>query len=418
MPTKKILPARTAPLRVKFVLTSLPVGGAETLLLNLISRLDRQAFQAEVVCLKEPGQLGIDVSQLVPVHSHLLNSKWDLRVLPRLVKLFRESKTDVVVTVGAGDKMFWGRLAAYFAKVPVVCSALHSTGWPDGVGRMNRWLTSVTDGFIACAASHAKFLVDFERFPKEHVFTIPNGIDTSRFHPDAPQRDWLRTELGVASDARLVGIVAALRSEKNHLQFVEAATQVIRNRANTHFVIIGEGPERASIEKAIEATSQKSHFHLLGNRHDTERCLAALDVFCLTSKNEANPVSILEALACEVPVVAPNVGSISETVINGKTGLLTSPMESSSTAAAILTLLSDSELSEQMGRSGRQLVAESSSLERMVQGYETLWEQLYNAKAAIHQSAPWKRPPANSAASPNLGLHEVLPSQPDVALFH
>ena len=94
-----------------------------------------------------------------------------------------ERQIDAVVTVGAGDKMFWGRLAAYFARVPVIASALHSTGWPDGIGRLNRWLTPITDAFIAVADTHGQFLIDQERLPPEKVFVIPNGVDTSRFVP-------------------------------------------------------------------------------------------------------------------------------------------------------------------------------------------------------------------------------------------
>ena len=150
-----ILAQSIQPITIHFVLTSLPVGGAETLLLNLVQRLDRRLFSPHITCLKEPGELGSAFAELCPVHSQLINGKWDLMVLPRLVKLFKQTRTQAVVTVGAGDKMFWGRLAARLSAVPVICSALHSTGWPDGVGRLNRLLTPLTDGFIAVAENHA-----------------------------------------------------------------------------------------------------------------------------------------------------------------------------------------------------------------------------------------------------------------------
>lgn len=171
---------RTTPLNVSFIITSLPVGGAETLLVNLVRRLDKSLVQPQVLCLKEAGELGDAIASEVPLQSHLLSGKYDFRILPRLINVFRSQKTDAVVTVGAGDKMFWGRLAAKFAKVPVICSALHSTGWPDGVSRLNRMLTSITDGFIACAQNHAQHLVEREGFPKSKVFMIPNGVDTRR----------------------------------------------------------------------------------------------------------------------------------------------------------------------------------------------------------------------------------------------
>src|SRR5262245_38735121 len=151
-------------LRLMFVHTFMPVGGAETLLVNLIRRLDRQRFAPEICCLKFPGPLGEVMAREVPVFSGLLRGKYDARVLPRLTRLLAKRRIDAVVTVGAGDRMFWGRLAARFAKVPVILTALHSTGWPDVVGRLNRLLTPITDGFIAVAETHGRYLREEERF--------------------------------------------------------------------------------------------------------------------------------------------------------------------------------------------------------------------------------------------------------------
>ena len=196
---------RTTPLNVSFIITSLPVGGAETLLVNLVRRLDKSLVQPQVLCLKEAGELGEAIAREVPLQSDLLSGKFDLRILPKLIHIFRSQPTDAVITVGAGDKMFWGRLAARFAKVPVICSALHSTGWPDGVSKLNRMLTSITDGFVACAKNHAQHMVENEGFPKSKVFMIPNGVDTDRFKPNKASRNWLRSELNLTSDVKLIG---------------------------------------------------------------------------------------------------------------------------------------------------------------------------------------------------------------------
>lgn len=371
---------RSQPLRLQFLVTSLPVGGAEILLANLIERLDRNAFAPEVICLKEPGALAERLSKSAPLHSNFIRSKWDLRVLPRLAHLFRRRATDAVITVGAGDKMFWGRLAAKAAGVPVVCSALHSTGWPDGVGKLNRLLTRFTDAFIACASTHAAYLIEHERFPATRVHTIPNGVDTQRFRPDVRQRAWLRAELEVPPESSIVGIVAALRPEKNHFQFVAAAREIVRQQPAAQFVIVGEGPERTHIEEAVRQSGFSSRFHFLGNRADIERLLAGMDVFCLTSLNEATPVSILEAAACGLPVISPDVGSVRETVIHQKTGILTRPLSASSTADAVIGLLGNPNLAARMGHAAREHVRQAWSLESMVQGYEELIGRLYNRK--------------------------------------
>ncbi len=166
-----------------FVQTDMRVGGAEMLTANIIRRLNRQRFSPELCCLKAPGELGEGLAQEIPVHHHLLSNKYDLRVWPRLTHLLRDREVDAVITVGAGDKMFWGRLAARRVGVPAVLSALHSTGWPDGVGRLNRMLTPITDSFIAVADSHGQFLAKNLRIPEDRVAVIPNGVDTNRYAP-------------------------------------------------------------------------------------------------------------------------------------------------------------------------------------------------------------------------------------------
>lgn len=371
---------RRGPLRVAFLVTSLPVGGAETLLVNLLKRLDTGRVVGEVICMKERGPLGETLAESFPVHDQLLNGKYDVGVIMRLRQLLRDRQIDAVVTVGAGDKMFWGRLAAWVAGVPVIASALHSTGWPDGVGRVNRWLTPLTDAFIAVAAEHGQFMREFERFPANRISVIRNGIDTDRFRPrdESSNRSDLRKSLGVPAKTPLVGLVAALRPEKNHRRFIDVAAKVRRNVPEAHFVLIGDGPERPAIEARLQSQRLEKHVHLLGTRHDTDRLVAELDVFLLTSDNEANPVSILEALACGVPVVSSDVGSIAETVQPGNTGYLFSPDDEAAAARYVSQLLVDHPQRQRLGMAGRQRVLASGSLDTMVAGYQELFERLYD----------------------------------------
>ena len=304
----------------------MPVGGAETLLVNLIRGLDSTRFLAEVCCLKERGPLGDAlVSDEVPVHSHLLSNKFDIRVLWRLRALIRERRIDAVITVGAGDKMFWGRLAAWLEGVPVILSALHSTGWPDTIGRLNRLLTPITDAFVGVATQHSDYLINVEKFPARQVRVIPNGVDVTRFHNRPGWRCESRKTLGLNPDAPVVGIVAALRAEKNHALFLQAAACLREEMSDAQFLIVGDGPEREEIERTVKALRLSDCVKLSGSRTDIPKVLASLDVFALTSHIEANPVSILEAMAMGLPVVATDVGSVSETVRPGVTGFLTTP---------------------------------------------------------------------------------------------
>lgn len=389
------------PMRVLFLLTSMPVGGAETLLVNLVRRMDRNRFDPEIACLKNAGPLGELLSSEMPVHTNLLASKWDLRVLPRLVWLLGSRRVDAVVTVGAGDKMFWGRIAAWIAGVPVIASALHSTGWPDGVGRLNRWLTSITDAFIGVAKPHGRHLVERERFPERKVFVIPNGVDTDRFAPPVDGGRSVRESLGIGPTTPLVGILAALRPEKNHELFLAAAARLHQTVPDAEFVIIGDGPRRAELERIAEQKGLCHAVHFLGSREDVPELLGALDVVALTSHNEANPVSILEAMATSKPVVACDVGSVAESVIEGETGFLVPAGDVRATAERWSRLLLNPLVARAMGDYGRERVVRHASLDVMVHGYERLLANLFTAKTGLPlpRTAPAQADPCRDAAA-------------------
>jgi len=370
-----------------FVITSMPIGGAEVLLQNLLRKLNRDRISPFLVCLKELGPLGEELSAEIPTFHNILTSRYDFRVVIRLIKIIRDNQIEAVVTVGAGDKMFWGRLSAKLAGVPVICSALHSTGWPDGVGFLNRMLTPITDGFIAVAHAHGQHLIEREKFPRHKVTVIPNGIDLQQFSGKENAYTDLRNELGLSADSQIVGIVAALRKEKNHLRFLKVAKNVCTKLTTTHFVIVGDGPERPAIESQIRNLNLIDHVHMLGSRKDIHRLLPSIDVFALTSDNEANPVSIIESLACCVPVVATDVGSVKEMVINGETGYVVPVDDVSQFADRVLELLSDHHLARQMGCRGRKQVLDNGSLESMVIGYENLLRRLRMGKATRRQNS-------------------------------
>ena len=372
--------ADRGPLRVMFVITSMPVGGAETLLVNLVRRMDRTHFVTELCCLKYFGPLGETLAREIPAFTGLLEHKYDFGVLGRLTRLFVERRIDAVITVGTGgDKMFWGRMAAWRAGVPVIASALHSTGLPDHVEWLNRQLAPLTDAFIAVAAPHAVYLAEHEGCPAAKVRVIPNGVDIERFRPLEPEAA-LRGELGLAPEAPVAAIVAALRPEKNHELFLRAAAQVREKVPNARFLIIGDGERRAALEALTVELQLGDAVQFLGTRSDVPEVLALTHVLVLSSHMEANPVSILEALACGKPVVATRVGSIPETVKEGVNGYLVAPGDAEQLADRIGALLADRGLARQFGAAGRELVVRQWSLERMVEGYQDLIAGIYASK--------------------------------------
>ena len=391
-----IPPEDRGPLRVMFVITSMPVGGAETLLVELIRRLDRERFAPELCCLKQFGPLGEILAREIPAFAGLLSHKFDFRVLWRLRRLMRQRRIDAVVTVGAGDKMFWGRLAARLAGVPVICSALHTTGPPDHVELPNRLLQPLTDAFIAVARPQGQYLTQQEGCPADKVRVIPNGVDLQKFYPRWPSRE-LHQEFRPGPETPVAGIVAALRPEKNHQLFLRAAALVHRELPRARFLIVGDGPQRDELEALAAELSISDVVHFLGTRCDVPQILSLIDVVVLTSRTEANPISILEAMAAEKPVVATRVGSVAETVADGKTGHLVTPGNAVEIAERVIELFKDRGRAAAMGRAGRERVIANWSVDRTVQGYQDLIAGIYTDKA--NRASRRDRPPASTPAT-------------------
>ncbi len=380
-----------------FVITSMPVGGAETLLVQLIRRMDRSRVSPELCCLKYLGPLGEAVQDEIPTFSGLLTGKYDFGVLWRLARLMRQRRIDAVVTVGTGgDKMFWGRLAGWLAGVPVICSALHSSGLPDRVELLNRLLAPITDAFIAVAETHRRYLAANEGCPANKLRVVPNGVDVEKFHPRWPSPT-LRDELHLPEGVPVAGIVAALRPEKHHELFLAAARLIREEVPEARFLIVGDGPHRVRLEALARELSLADAVHFLGTRSDVAEVLSLVDVGVLTSHMESSPVSLLEAMACEKPVVATQVGSVPETVLEGETGHLVAPGDARGIADRVVELFRNPDRASRMGRAGREHVVAHWSVERMVSGYEDLIRRIYTAKCGARTT---RRESAEGTPSP------------------
>lgn len=368
--------ARRAPLKVMFIVSSLGYGGAETLLVNLIRGLDRTRIEPHLICTKGRGPLGHRLAEEISVASYGMSNKFDVRVLMWMVREFRMRRADAVVTVGAGDKMFWGRLAAKIAGVPVMASALHTNGFPDEVGLLNRCLTPLNDAFIAVAQAHAGYLATATGLPARKIRVIPNGVNVQRFRP-LPEDAGLRRSLNLPGDAFVVGIVARLNVEKNHEMFLRVAARIRNSVSNAQFLIVGEGPREAILKSLCTELDLDDCVHFLGARDDIPELLSLMDLFLLTSHTEANPVSVLEALAAETPVIATRVGSVAETVLDGVNGYIVDRDDIDMMVHHAIGIQGSPSLAERLGQAGREHVVSDWSLESMVSGYESLLEELH-----------------------------------------
>jgi glycosyltransferase involved in cell wall biosynthesis len=188
--------------------------------------------------------------------------------------------------------------------------------------------------------------------------------------------------MGWELDPVYIGTVGNLRPVKNQTLLLQAAQQVCARYSNVRVVIIGDGPLREQLIRTAEELGIHKQVRLLGARSEIPELLNALDIFVLPSLSEGLPMSVLEAMACGLPVVATRVGGITEVVVHGHTGLLVPSQAVQQLAAALETLVQQPAMRVTLGRQGRQRVVEHFSRQRMVRDYQLLYESLMRGPQA------------------------------------
>jgi glycosyltransferase involved in cell wall biosynthesis len=216
-------------------------------------------------------------------------------------------------------------------------------------------------------------LVEKKRVAADRISVIPNGVEPGEFE-DLPTRSRARAEIGLEENTMAVGLVGRLHHLKGADYLLAAIPRVLASRPDVKFVLIGAGPEEQSLKALAEELGVSDAVRFAGYRRDARRLMPAFDVVVLPSRDEAQSISLLEAMACRRPVVAANVGGVPEVVDDGITGLLYPAGNVHALAEAILALLNDGARRKAMGEAGQQRVADRFSRQSMLRETVALYE--------------------------------------------
>lgn len=373
-------------MNICFCITNLATGGAETMLLKLLQKLDRPRFNPTVISLVGLGEIGPRIQALgIPVHIlGMSRAVPNPLLLLRLARLLRQLHPDVVHTWMYHADLLGG-LAARLSGRERVIWAIHQCNLSKEVNkRSTLWVVKacallshrVPAQIISCS-QRAKEVHAAVGYAADKLHVIPNGFDLGRFVPDAAARTSVRSELGLAADAPLVGLIARFDSQKNHFGFIEAAAQVHAQWPRVHFVLAGTDVDgaNAALNAAIATKGLKAHMHLLGRRDDVPRLMAALDVLASSSHGEAFPNVLGEAMACGVPCVVTDVGDSAEIV--GNAGHVVAAGDMTALAQALVTvLLLSPEPKAALGVQARARVGAHYEIGHVTRLYEAFYEQV------------------------------------------
>lgn len=372
-------------LKVAYVVPDLGIGGAERHVTTLMSRLDRKRFDPMVICLGRPGELFPALAEDgVPAVALGRSRRQAPACLVDLVRTLRKASPDVVVVRGYNAEVL-GRIAAVVARVSRVIVWVHNCGdlQPRGVLRRvcDTVLEPVTAAYFGVAHAQVPYLVEELHHPRRKVHIIHNGVDESRF--DGSAGDDVRSQLGLHEHDLVVGILAALRPEKDHASFLRAASLVAQRNPAARFMIVGDGPGRVGLEALAGELGVRDRVVFTGARNDVAAVLAAMDVFVLSSFTiECFPMALLEAMASSRPAVCTAVGGVPEMLEDGVTGYLVPPRDVAALADRLGTLLESEPQRRQFGAAARARVEAEFTLDRSVRAAEQQFQEVASARSA------------------------------------
>jgi glycosyltransferase involved in cell wall biosynthesis len=349
-------------------MSSFSAGGTERQTIELVRRLDRTRWDVRVAVFRDTGEWRQRVAGCAPIRAFKVTS-FRRASLVRQMRAFaawcREEQIAIVHTVDYPTNVF-GLPAAALARVPVrIGSRRELTAGRSRAALAIQRAAYSTAHVVVANARAACAQLEREWVAAANIALVPNGVSVPPPLPHGTPRRRFR---------RIV-TVANLRPEKGHDVLIDAARLVSGRLPDAHFTIVGGGPERAQLLRQMNEHRLGEVMTFLGHQDDVGGALAEADVFVLPSRSESFPNALLEAMASGVPVVASAVGGVLELVEHGRTGTLVPPGDAQALADSLCGVIAEPAGANAMARAARAHVAAAYSFDRMVAGFDALYQE-------------------------------------------
>lgn len=358
---------RTNATRVAHVALQLDTGGLERLLVDFARHADRSRFDLEFISLTTRGRMADQIESLGwPVHALGLQPGVRPAMVFRLAREFRSRGVHIVHTHNTRP-MLYAALAARLAGVAGVVHTRHGQRWGASARHHGLFrLASHCVNRMVCVSQESAARTAREGVARSRIRTIWNGVDTAVHEGHGP-----------VSTGPIV-FVGRLSREKNVAVLLRALPLLLERRPATRLIIAGDGPCRSELERLTEDLSLTACVTFVGEVPTPTHVMRNASLFVLPSLSEGLPITVLEAMAHGLPVVATSVGGVAEVVVDGETGFLVRSGHEKELAAAILKVLGDPCQARQLGRAGRARIETHFDIRRMVADYESQYRDLLN----------------------------------------
>jgi glycosyltransferase involved in cell wall biosynthesis len=372
-------------IRVLHLITRLPIGGAERLLIGVLRTLDTESFESVVCCIMDRGELAVEVEALgVPLVSLGLMQKhgFDRKVVPALCQLMRDQRIDIVHTHLYHANLY-GRLAARNAKLPAIAS-VHNTYSRPRWHRLliNRFLARGTYRITAGSREIEEDILRYDKVAVEKVVRLTNCVDLDRVGSDLSPAQ-AKTQLGFAPDDTVIGCVGRMEEQKGHGYLLEAFAQLCSlphaPAARLRLLVVGDGRLKQTLHDSAARLGIAHACRFPGSISRLADVYRGIDIFVMPSLWEGLSLAMLEAMAAGLPMIATAVGGTREVI--GETdsyGIVVPPADPQALALAIERLLMNPALRRSMGESGAQHVRSRYDVVSQVRQLEAIYRQAYS----------------------------------------
>jgi glycosyltransferase involved in cell wall biosynthesis len=361
------------PVRILHITFNMSFGGTEQVIRQLASNLDRTLFHSEIACIDgEIGKMGLALESQTGIkhHSRKRRSGFDLKTVLWLRRLIKNGKFDIV-HCHQYSPYIYGWFAHWGTGARVVFTE-HGRFHPDRYRTKARWINPLiartTHKIVAISAATSGALVEYEYLPANKIEVIYNGI--SPVSVDEKRRANLREELSLKPEQAIIGTVARLDSVKNQAMILQALRKILDLGFNVHFLLVGDGPERAKLQTLAAELQLEESVTFAGFQPQPSEYLSLMDVFLLPSFTEGTSMTLLEAMSLGIPTVATRVGGTPEIVTEGETGLLIESNDLTGFTSAIQLLLENPDRRSTMAQQAKRSFEERFSAQQMVEQYE------------------------------------------------
>jgi len=296
----------------------------------------------------------------------------------RLWRIVKKTKPDIIHVHSRRGADLWGGLAALMTKTKAVVTRRVDNPEQAWLARIKYRLY---DRVIVISKGIRSVLLA-EGVPAKKLIYIPSGIKVSQYKRPC-EKDWFVREFALNTNNQIIGFVGQFIERKGHRYLIEAAPSIIERFPYVHFLFLGQGP----LEEKLKALCREKHiwnyFSFTGFRGDIPRILPCLDLLIHPAEMEGLGVSLLQAAAAAIPIIAGGVGGVPEIVQNGVNGYLINPQSTGEIIDSTCDLLSDREKMRRFGRSGSKIVSSSFSLPKTIEGNFSVYQELLSKNKSI-----------------------------------